>query len=937
MAWIEKMDQNENSNNIVVTHDLQDCLDESLDFNFNNVYVPISESQNAKFLDNIKSEKSYSYIGKIEHNDENVGFVQHTVSLDEIYMQINPTSSSKMPDEPSHATLTITSTNPDTKETTVNRFHCEYDGCYRTYSTVGNLRTHMKTHKGEFRFKCTEPNCGKAFLTSYSLKIHIRVHTKVKPFECGQEGCNKAFNTLYRLRAHERLHNGKTFNCESEGCLKFFTTLSDLKKHIRTHTREKPYRCVENGCGKAFAASHHLKTHQRIHTGEKPYACKESTECNRAFSTPHSLKSHIKTHQKHSSKALSPDAIIKTDSNSHENLEACGFGSVSETENSENSDMSLTKNIDQIDLKQSSISQNLDMEGLKQVGEPSFDFEDFQKPQEAEDANKLKQVPDLLTPTETTLDQLNFDNIYGDFSYTPTDNLLTPNYLNQNTTENNVHIPLEDQSKAKFAAVIEEQFEMANGLKNYATVSTENVPVQLSYNIGTENIENGKDGETLINNTHVELEENSIITEFENAGINLYDINLNNDVENSPSTFNMFNSVFQPNDSAKVDASKVKIISVKNIANKSPAENNEVIDSSVNLKDQIYTPEALQMSLACDEEMSSAWVDVVNLASNASQANIFQENLNENPLTALPTAIQTYLNLPPVQSNVPISKSTDLLANTKLLDNSANLLDDVHGDIIKTGNTNVDLIKNLTAEANICACKDCKCDAINNCQNCTGPEENYRSCGSNKIVATKNLTSDGNPQNFLSAATQSTCCSSKTENNFIGTQNSCSCNNGKALANQNFASTSAQSNCCSSKPVNGFVTNQNGCGCNCNCGNTTANQNFSPSSQMSQCCSGKSAPNAVFVPKSGCCGTSNQSAAAKNLGANTSCPGTGNVINMIKSSNTSCAEKGDDCCVVVCLKTMDQLRQMLNLAGGGNSFQNFNLACVKTDFCEMPK
>lgn len=73
MAWIEKMDQNENSNNIVVTHDLQDCLDESLDFNFNNVYVPISESHNTKFSDTIKPERSYSYIGKIEHNDENVG------------------------------------------------------------------------------------------------------------------------------------------------------------------------------------------------------------------------------------------------------------------------------------------------------------------------------------------------------------------------------------------------------------------------------------------------------------------------------------------------------------------------------------------------------------------------------------------------------------------------------------------------------------------------------------------------------------------------------------------------------------------------------------------------------------------------------------------------------------------------------------------------
>nr|XP_055065555.1 metal regulatory transcription factor 1 isoform X1 [Misgurnus anguillicaudatus] len=261
------------------------------------------------------------------------GYIHHTISPDQIQFIINP-GSTPMPRNIEGATLTLHSECPETKQREVKRYQCMFEGCTRTYSTAGNLRTHQKTHRGEYTFVCNQQGCGKAFLTSYSLKIHVRVHTKEKPFECDVQGCEKAFNTLYRLKAHQRIHTGKTFNCESEGCTKYFTTLSDLRKHIRTHTGEKPFRCDHDGCGKAFAASHHLKTHVRTHTGEKPFFC-PSDGCEKTFSSQYSLKSHIRGHDKgptftvSSSHPLSEDAnhslclsdlsLISTDSELQEN------------------------------------------------------------------------------------------------------------------------------------------------------------------------------------------------------------------------------------------------------------------------------------------------------------------------------------------------------------------------------------------------------------------------------------------------------------------------------------------------------------------------------------------------------------------------------------------------------------------------------------------
>ena len=171
------------------------------------------------------------------------------------------------------------------------RFVCPWAGCTRRYTTQGNLKTHEKTHTGEFMFRCE--SCSKPFLSSYALKVHVRIHTQERPFICEYLQCLSAFNTLYRLNAHRRIHTGiisltdcnlqlqcsiilgNTFNCTDKNCGKIFTTKSDLKKHRRVHTHERPYKCEHANCDKSFVNSHHLKSHQKTHL--KPKIRKENS------------------------------------------------------------------------------------------------------------------------------------------------------------------------------------------------------------------------------------------------------------------------------------------------------------------------------------------------------------------------------------------------------------------------------------------------------------------------------------------------------------------------------------------------------------------------------------------------------------------------------------------------------------------------------------
>ncbi|KAG6795991.1 serine/threonine-protein kinase [Apis mellifera caucasica] len=611
---IGNADDIEENFDILVTHDLQDCLDDSLDItSFGKVY-----EQNTVF-DYEKYSDDDAPIDEKLSNDNSIESIHHSISPHEIYMRIH-SDQDDISNKSAYANNIIESTVLDINQKHIGRYTCEYEGCNRTYSTVGNLRTHMKTHKGEYRFKCAEPSCGKAFLTSYSLKIHIRVHTKVKPFECNHKGCEKAFNTLYRLRAHQRLHSGNTFNCEETGCVKFFTTLSDLKKHIRTHTQERPYKCREKGCGKAFTASHHLKTHKRTHTGERPYVCTIGN-CKRSFTTPHSLKSHLKTHKR-----------------TNNNDEMKHKGNQDDYRNQRNSEILKTE----IDV-------------------------------------------DKITSRNTNVPC---------YAIIPLSSSNTQTKEKQKIIQNGLQTTI---------AHISEEPDFTNNVQQY---NNDNTIVKKAYN-------NGANVNTIVENNNATLyDTNSVTSHVSNIVSSSNETQLfDREIENLP----FINDSLQTGSLNEVE---------------------HVLNSNVITTTQ---SEAIELAIASEEEIPSPWIDVMAMATPSALRRQSWSELN-----AFPTAVHSLVDLvEPEPYPLQIENQLQPLQqvdNINLVDvENINTCIEVrryqesnnekqNEDNIKV-KKNRNILQEITAEADICKCIDCKCDHQQNCQNCSNntiPENNKK-------------------------------------------------------------------------------------------------------------------------------------------------------------------------------------------------------------------